>query len=139
MSIDPTQRNAAQESLLGMFRGAIVGTLTYPLKVVVIRQQCHRGPKTSAMVAWEIFQKEGIRPFYRGLSPQLIQTCMNQAWVWPMIITIPTYLKSYHLGEISEQAGTGLAIATMETITTPLERAKIQSASSGKNHFYLFY
>ena len=55
MSIDPTQRNLSQDSLLGMFRGAIVGTLVYPLKVVVVRQQCHPSPKTSAAVAWETF------------------------------------------------------------------------------------
>ena len=54
-----------------------------------------------------------------------------------MMTCIPTYLKQYNLGEILEQAGTGFIIATMETITTPLERAKIRSAASGTNHFSL--
>jgi hypothetical protein len=122
----------------GIARGLSVHTLIYPIEVVKIRQQCQPTPEKSTEVARAIFQKEGPSAFYQGLPPQLIKTIIKQAWVWPMITGIPVYLKRHKVGELHQQVLTGWSIATIDAaITTPLERVKIRSASTGESKLSL--
>jgi hypothetical protein len=138
MSADSTKASMANSSMWGIARGLSVHTLIYPLEVVKIRQQCHSSPEKSIQVARALFQKEGISAFYKGLPPQLLKTSIKQAWVWPMITGIPVFIKRYRIGDIPQQALTGLAIATIDAaVTTPLERAKILSAFTGETKFSL--
>lgn len=131
-----TNTSLVNSSIWGIVRGITVHTLIYPLEVVKIRQQCHLNAEKSIEIARMLFQKEGSSAFYKGLTPQLLKTSLKQAWVWPMITGIPVFLKQYRIGDISQQALTGLTIATIDaTITTPLERAKILSAFTGKTRF----
>jgi hypothetical protein len=122
----------------GIARGLSVHTLIYPIEVVKIRQQCQSNPEKSTEIARALFQKEGASAFYKGLPAQLIKTSIKQAWVWPVITGIPAYLKRHNIKELPQQILTGLSIATIDAaITTPLERVKIRSASTGKSRFSL--
>jgi hypothetical protein len=120
-------------SLWGITRGLCVHTLIYPLEVVKIRQQSLAHPQKSSQVAWALYQKEGPGAFYKGLSPQLLKTCLKQAWCWPLITGSPVFLQRYSIEDPYRHLLTGLFIATIDAgISTPLERAKIRSAFSGK-------
>lgn len=137
-NMDCTQANLIQTSFWGTARGASVEVLIYPLEVIKIRQQCSQNAETSIQIARRVFQKEGARAFYKGLSPQLVKTCLKQIWCWPMITGIPSYLQSYGIEGTHQQILTGLSIATVDaTITIPLERAKILSALTKKRAFSL--
>ncbi len=130
---DSTQTNLIRSSFCGVARGISVHTLIYPLEVVKIRQQCSQNSEKSVQIALALFQREGMGAFYKGLLPQLLKTSLKQIWCWPMITGVPDFLQRYRLGDIQRQILTGFSIATIDaTITTPLERAKILSASTGK-------
>lgn len=135
---DPKKANLMDSVFWGVMRGIFVHTLIYPFEVIKIRQQCLSTPEKSYRVAWGIFQKEGMHPFYNGLPFQLLKTGLKQVWCWPMITGTPIFLSRYNIGNLCEQALTGVAISTIEAVvTTPLERAKILAALTGKNVFSL--
>jgi hypothetical protein len=122
-----------QSSLWGSVRGVSVEVLVFPLEVIKIQQQCSPNKETSIQIARRIFQSDGLGVFYRGLSPQLAKTAVKQIWIWPMITGGPSICKSHGVGEIGQQVLTGLSISAVDAlITTPLERAKIVSALTGK-------
>ncbi len=136
--IDSIQPNLFQSSFWGTLRGILVDTLIYPLEVVKIRQQCSKDSEKSIRIAKRLFQEEGYRGFYKGLYPQLLKTSLKQIWCWPMITGMPYFLRSYGLRDTNQQILTGLSIAIVDAaITTPLERAKIFSALTGKTPFSL--
>jgi hypothetical protein len=138
MSSESTQQSLINSSIYGIARGLCVHTLIYPFEVVKIRQQCLSDPKNCIDVARTIFQKEGATAFYKGLKPQLVKTIVKQTWVWPIIAGVPTHLKRFNLGELRRLAMTGLFISTIDAaFTTPLERAKVRAASTGKYTFSL--
>jgi hypothetical protein len=83
-----------------------------------------------------LLRQEGIGAFYKGLAPQLLKTSIKQIWCWPMITGMPSVLQRYQIENLSQQAITGLSIATIDAaISTPLERAKILSAFRGTSKF----
>ncbi|HNA62428.1 MAG TPA: hypothetical protein PKW79_05070, partial [Rhabdochlamydiaceae bacterium] len=83
-----------------------------------------------------LLRQEGIGAFYKGLAPQLLKTSIKQVWCWPMITGMPSVLQRYQIGNLGQQAITGLSIATIDAaISTPLERAKILSAFRGTSKF----
>jgi hypothetical protein len=130
---DSTQTNLIRSSLWGVARGLSVHALIYPLEVIKIRQQCAQNPTKSIQIALVLFQQEGVSAFYRGLPLQLLKTSLKQIWCWPMITGVPRFLQRYRLVDSQRQILTGLSIATIDaTITTPLERIKILSASNGR-------
>jgi hypothetical protein len=107
-------------------RGAGVELLIYPLEGIKVRQQCAQNAEWSVQIAKRVLQQEGPMAFYRGLSPQLLKSCLKQVWCWPMITALPRQLQSYGIGTTQQQVLTGLSIATVDAaITTPLEKAKI--------------
>lgn len=119
-----------QSSLYGMMRGVFVHTLIYPLEVVKIRRQCSEDKVFR--IAHDLWQKEGVGSFYRGLTVQLGKTTIRQAWCWPMMTTIPPRMRRYGANDALSYAMTGILIATVDAlVTTPLERAKIVSAFTG--------
>ncbi len=114
-------------SLCGVGRGLVVQSLTYPLEVIKTHQQALLSQERSYQIAWRLFQQSGVRSFYLGLTPQLVRSCCNQAWCWPMMTKIPLLLEGS--SPAVQQAMTGLAIATVGAcVTTPLEKARIQWA-----------
>jgi hypothetical protein len=135
---DSTQTSQIEKSsLYGLARGLIVRTITHPIDVVRIRQQCSQNSENSVRLALTLFKQEGFSAFYKGLLPQLLKTSLKQVWCWPMITEIPIFLQRYQLEDLTRQAITGLSIATVDAIiTTPLERAKILSAEKAKSNFY---
>lgn len=134
--VDFTKENLAWSSLLGVGRGIFVHSLIYPLEVVKIRQQCSQEKSKSVQIALALLRQEGMGAFYKGLAPQLLKTSIKQVWCWPMITGIPSVLKRYQLGNLGQQALTGLSIATIDAvISTPLERARIVSAFKGTSKF----
>lgn len=138
-SIEPfSQWQWMHSSLWGVARGLFVHTLIHPLEVIKIRQQCYPVSEKSVQIAQKVFQEEGVRAFYKGLPPQLLKTSIKQFWSWPMIMELPQVFHQYDLGAMQQQALTGFSIATVDaTLMTPLERAKIASASGGKQRFSL--
>jgi len=125
-----SQSDVFQSSFYGMIRGIMVHTLIYPLEVVKVRRQCSE--ENIFRITYHLWQREGIRPFYRGLSAQLGKTTMRQAWCWPMMTAIPPRMQQYGANDTFAQAMTGVSIATVDAlVTTPLERAKVVSACTG--------
>lgn len=133
-----TKERLAWVSLWGIARGVSVHSLIYPLEVIKIRLQCAQGESRTSRIALTMFRQEGMGAFYKGLTPQLIKTSIKQVWCWPMMIGMPCIFQGYQIGNLGQQALTGLTIATMDAaISTPLERAKILSAFRGKSTFSL--
>lgn len=127
-----SKENALKSSLFGIGRECVVQPLLYPLEVVKIREQCLN--KSASKIALEIFREEGAHAFYKGFSSQIRKVLIKPLWRWPMMTEIPKGLRSYELGELSEQAMTGIFIATVDAIgLTPLEKMKTKSALQGKN------
>lgn len=136
--VDFTKENLAWSSLWGIGRGISVHSLIYPLEVIKIRQQCSQNTSKSLRIAMDLLRQEGIGVFYKGLTPQLLKTSIKQVWCWPMITGMPSMLQGYQIKNLSQQAMTGLSIATIDAaISTPLERAKILSAFRGTSKFCL--
>ncbi len=134
--VDFSKENLARSSLWGIGRGISVHSLIYPLEVIKIRQQCSQGETKSTQIALTLLRQEGIGAFYKGLFPQLLKTSIKQVWCWPMITGMPSILQNYQIDTLTQQALTGLSIATIDAaISTPLERAKIISAFRGTNKF----
>jgi hypothetical protein len=133
-----SKENLVRSSLWGIVRGVSVHTLIYPLEVIKIRQQCSQGETKSMRIALALFRQEGVGAFYHGLTPQLLKTSIKQVWCWPLMIEMPPVLRRYHIGNLEQQALSGLSIATIDAaISTPLERAKIVSAFKGTSKFSL--
>lgn len=134
--VDFRKENLVWSSLWGIGRGICVHSLIYPLEVIKIRQQCSQGTSKSYQIAVALFRQEGISAFYQGLAPQLVKTSIKQVWCWPMITGMPSVLQRYPIENLTQQAITGLSIATVDAaISTPLERAKILSAFRGTSKF----
>lgn len=134
--VDFTKENLAWSSLWGIGRGLSVHSLIYPLEVIKIRQQCSQGESKSIRIVMALLRQEGIGAFYKGLAPQLLKTSIKQVWCWPMITGMPSELQRHQIEHLSQQAITGLSIATIDAaISTPLERAKILTAFRGTSKF----
>ncbi len=133
-----TQADWMTSSLWGVSRGLCVHTMIFPLDVLKIRLQSASQAEPTVRIALNVLKDEGPGAFYKGLPPQLLKTSIKQVWCWPIITQLPPYLGRYGMGRTWEQMLTGLAISTIDaTINTPLERAKILSASTGKNSYSL--
>lgn len=134
--IEFRKENLIWSSFWGIGRGISVHSLIYPLEVIKIRQQCSQGESKCVRIAMNVMREEGIGAFYKGLAPQLVRTSIKQFWCWPMVTEMPSVLQRYQVGNLGQQVITGISIATIDAaISTPLERAKILSASRGANKF----
>lgn len=131
--MEETKRNPVQSSVWGVGRGVCVHAMIYPLEVIKIRQQRAEKATYAFQVVRELFFNEGPASFYRGLSAQLVKTSIKQVWAWPVITEAPLVFKKHGFNELSQMALTGLSIAAIDALfTTPLEKAKVFSASNGK-------
>lgn len=136
--VDITKEKVALSSIWGGVRGGIVELATHPLDVVKTRLQCSQNSENTIQIARRIFQQEGPSTFYKGLSPQLLKTCLKQVWCWPMITGVPCYLESYGIKDTHQQILTGLFIGTVDAaIATPLEKAKVLLIMTKKASFSL--
>ncbi|SRR5581483_2979611 len=118
-------------------RGLCVQPLLAPIDAIKICYQLNT--LTTLQTAQQLYQKEGLRAFFKGLPHQLIYTCAKQAWVWPCITTLPPFFKAQGMSNTSQQICTALTIALFDaTISTPLEKGRIRAiASSEKIKFSL--
>jgi hypothetical protein len=131
-----TSIHLIKTSLWGVARGIAVHSLIYPLEVVKIRQQCSGKSEKSYRIALTLFRQEGAKPFYQGLSADLLRTSLKQLWSWPMMTGLPLFLEGHDIADYRREIFTGLAIATIDAaVSTPLERMKITSAFTGKSTF----
>lgn len=118
---------------LAVVRGLGTEILVCPLELIKLRQQCSNKSESSYKIARQIFQNEGIRSFYDGLSPQLLKTCVKQAWCWPMIIELPKLFRSYGLNDCEQQIATGISISTVDSLgTIHLEKVRVVYATAKK-------
>lgn len=125
-------------SLGGIVRGIGSHSIIFPILVVKFRQQAQEKPERWYRIARKLFQEEGIEAFKKGFGPHLLSVSIKQAWLWPIIDTLPEYLKNSGLGDLSQLVLTGVVIATLDAaIATPLESAKILSAVKGQSTFSL--
>jgi hypothetical protein len=70
------------------------------------------------------------------MAPKLINTTIKQIWVWPMIREFPLFLGRRNIKGMRQEVLTGLAIALVDaSLSSPLDRARILSAYTGKNQF----
>lgn len=135
---DSLKNFLTSSSFLGVTRGIVIHTLVYPLEVVKIKQQCALTSEKNYRIASQLFQKEGLQAFYRGLTPQLIRTSIKQTWCWPLMTNMPHQLERYGFNTFYQHALTGLIIATFDAaVTSPLERAKILSIVKTNSSFSL--
>lgn len=124
----------------GAARGWAVQAILCPLDVIKTCLQCSQGESKSLQVALTLFRQEGIGVFYKGLTQKLLQIGIKQIWCWPMITMMPPFLQRYHIGNLEQQAITGVSIASVDAFfLTPLERAriKIMAAFKETNKFCL--
>lgn len=130
MSIQTDNAKAIKE---GTLRALIVEFVNQPLYTLKVRRQCSTIGQSSFQIAQSIIQNEGISTFYQSLFPKLGQAALREFWRWPMIVSIPVLLTPHRLTDFQKQSITGLSIASLDaTVTTPLEKLKVQLASRGK-------
>lgn len=121
-------RSVAFSSACGVLRGGVVNLIVSPLDVIKTTQQSLVNSEANYKIAIKLFKEGGFSAFYRGLYPQMIKTGFKQLWSWPIITALPKYLERHRFSTTSQQAITGLTIATVDvTLTTPLERARVNS------------
>ncbi|KAG6426837.1 hypothetical protein SASPL_111071 [Salvia splendens] len=101
----------------GAAAGAIAATFVCPLDVIKTRLQVHGLPRLAnanirgsviIQSLEQIFQKEGLRGMYRGLSPTMLAMFPN----WAVYFTIYEQLKSF-LGsdDVNQQLSVGASMA----------------------------
>lgn len=135
-AVDPaTKPNLVQIAILGGMRSLTTDVITYPLEVFKVRRQNPECTQSIYLIAKEIFQQKGLAGLYDGVSYQLGKTLVRQFYCWPMITGVPIFLRSYGVGDALQQVITGISVATVDALTTPLERAKILIASANKSTF----
>lgn len=133
MTSGSTESSLIQISFLAVARGIGTEILVCPIELIKLRQQCSNKSESSYKVAKQIFQNEGIRSFYNGLTPQLLKTCVKQVWCWPMIIELPKFFKFYGLNDFEQQIATGISISTVDSFgTVHLEKVRVVYATSKK-------
>ncbi|KAL8531038.1 hypothetical protein ACS0TY_007885 [Phlomoides rotata] len=140
----PTSRGLLCNAGAGAAAGVIAATFVCPLDVIKTRLQVHGLPqltntniKGSVIVGSleQIFQKEGLRGMYRGLSPTVLALLPN----WAVYFTIYDQLKSF-LGadDVNHQlplganmvAASGAGAATT-IVTNPLWVVKTRLQTQG--------
>lgn len=118
----------SSSSLLGVARSLSVHTLIYPFEVIKLVQQQPGNDEKIHEVTARIFRSDGFSAFYRGFNAQLAKSCLKQIWSWPMIVNMPGFWSRCGASDTAQMALTGLSISFVDSVTTPLERAKILSA-----------
>lgn len=125
------KENILWSTVFGFGRGVVVQALIHPLDVIKIQQQCDLNRTKSYQVAVNLFKQGGMRLFYQGFTPQLLKIAIK-SWTWPMITEIPSLLERYRVEKYKQQVFTGLSIAAVDTVFTPLEKEKILAANGTK-------
>lgn len=132
-----TKQDLIKCSLAGVLRGVCVNTLIRPFKVIKNNLQCSPIEKKSREIALELLQQEGVAGLWKGLIPELMQTSFKQIWCWPMIIGLPVKLEGSNLSAWQKETITGFSIATLDSLSAPLDKAAIIAAVQRKSQFSL--
>ncbi|KAB1212958.1 Nicotinamide adenine dinucleotide transporter 1, chloroplastic [Morella rubra] len=147
MSVDhhgPNPRGLLCNAGAGAAAGVIAATFVCPLDVIKTRLQVHGAPqlgsgggKGSLIVSSleQIFQKEGLRGMYRGLSPTVLALLPN----WAVYFTIYEQLKSFlcsddenhHLSIGANMAAASGAGAATTIFTNPIWVVKTRLQTQG--------
>ncbi|KAL9430663.1 hypothetical protein AB3S75_025955 [Citrus x aurantiifolia] len=128
----------------GAAAGIIAATFVCPLDVIKTRLQVHGVPKlTNGTVKGslivgslkQIFQKEGLRGMYRGLSPTVIALLPNWAVYFTMYEQLKSFLcgedKNHHLSVGANVIAAAVAGAATTIATNPLWVVKTRLQTQG--------
>lgn len=128
----------------GAAAGIIAATFVCPLDVIKTRLQVHGLPKlTNGTVKGslivgslkQIFQKEGLRGMYRGLSPTVIALLPNWAVYFTMYEQLKSFLcgedKNHHLSVGANVIAAAVAGAATTIATNPLWVVKTRLQTQG--------
>lgn len=128
----------------GAAAGIIAATFVCPLDVIKTRLQVHGVPKlTNGTVKGslivgslkQIFQKEGLRGMYRGLSPTVIALLPNWAVYFTMYEQLKSLLcgedKNHHLSVGANVIAAAVAGAATTIATNPLWVVKTRLQTQG--------
>lgn len=128
----------------GAAAGIIAATFVCPLDVIKTRLQVHGVPKlTNGTVKGslivgsleQIFQKEGLRGMYRGLSPTVLALLPNWAVYFTMYEQLKSFLcsgdKNHHLSVGANVIAAAVAGAATTIATNPLWVVKTRLQTQG--------
>ncbi|KAH9786613.1 Nicotinamide adenine dinucleotide transporter 1 [Citrus sinensis] len=128
----------------GAAAGIIAATFVCPLDVIKTRLQVHGLPKlTNGTVKGslivgsleQIFQKEGLRGMYRGLSPTVLALLPNWAVYFTMYEQLKSFLcsedKNHHLSVGANVIAAAVAGAATTIATNPLWVVKTRLQTQG--------
>ncbi|XVE77566.1 hypothetical protein DITRI_Ditri13aG0073700 [Diplodiscus trichospermus] len=140
----PNSRGLLCNAGAGAAAGVIAATFVCPLDVIKTRFQVHGLPKLgnatvkrSLIVGSleEIFQKEGLRGLYRGLSPTVLALLPNWAVYFTMYEQLKNFLGSndenHHLSVGSNMLAAAGAGAATTIFTNPLWVVKTRLQTQG--------
>lgn len=140
----PNSKGVLCNAGAGAAAGIIAATFVCPLDVIKTRLQVHGVPKlTNGTVKGslivgsleQIFQKEGLRGMYRGLSPTVIALLPNWAVYFTMYEQLKSFLcgedKNHHLSVGANVIAAAVAGAATTIATNPLWVVKTRLQTQG--------
>lgn len=140
----PNSKGVLCNAGAGAAAGIIAATFVCPLDVIKTRLQVHGLPKlTNGTVKGslivgslkQIFQKEGLRGMYRGLSPTVIALLPNWAVYFTMYEQLKSFLcgedKNHHLSVGANVIAAAVAGAATTIATNPLWVVKTRLQTQG--------
>lgn len=114
---------------LALGQGLLVTSITHPLEVIKIWQQHQRVRSSFIQVLDSLYQKGGIRAFYRGVHFEAAKLCISQVWKWPLIVYAPHYFESLGVSETAKPFAVGSTFATVGTAMNFFpQKAKVLAA-----------
>lgn len=129
---DTSAADVAKTWMYGVFRGLGAQVFLYPLEVIKTNQQMSEKLISGWAVTRQIWKDFGVKGFTQGFAPQLAKVLLRQGWWWPVIIYFPPLLSGYQVSPLMQQAITGVAVASVDTVVnSPLDRVRIL-LSTGK-------
>lgn len=140
----PNSKGVLCNAGAGAAAGIIAATFVCPLDVIKTRLQVHGLPKlTNGTVKGslivgsleQIFQKEGLRGMYRGLSPTVLALLPNWAVYFTMYEQLKSFLcsedKNHHLSVGANVIAAAVAGAATTIATNPLWVVKTRLQTQG--------
>lgn len=140
----PNSKGVLCNAGAGAAAGIIAATFVCPLDVIKTRLQVHGVPKlTNGTVKGslivgslkQIFQKEGLRGMYRGLSPTVLALLPNWAVYFTMYEQLKSFLcsedKNHHLSVGANVIAAAVAGAATTIATNPLWVVKTRLQTQG--------
>jgi hypothetical protein len=123
-------------SALGGARGLAAQMVIYPLESIRNLQHLQGGRSWS--IASNVIKQEGLQGLYSGFRYKALTTGVKQLWTWPLMKMIPHKLDALDAPPLLSQAVTGVTIATVDTVLTPLEKLRISTLTNTLKSLNIF-